>query len=35
MKLPSKGSWRLRAFAPADTKHLKTWSAKYDYVTVK
>ncbi len=27
MKLPSKGSWRLRALAPADAKHLKTWSA--------
>ena len=35
MKLTTKGSWRLRALAPADAKHLKTWSARYDYVTVK
>ena len=35
MKLPSKGSWRVRAYAPADAKHLRTWSARYDYVTVK
>ncbi|HET6351614.1 MAG TPA: carboxypeptidase regulatory-like domain-containing protein [Coriobacteriia bacterium] len=35
MSLPSKGSWRLRAYAPGDTDHLATWSAKYDYVTVK
>ena len=35
LRLPSKGSWRLRALAPADAKHLRTWSARYDYVTVK
>jgi len=35
MKLTSKGKWRLRAYAPADSKHAATWSKKYDYVTVK
>ena len=35
MKLPCKGSWRLRAFAPADAQHLKAWSGGIDYVTVK
>lgn len=32
--LPSRGKWRLRAYH-ADSGHLKTWSSKYDYVTVK
>ena len=35
MKLTSRGRWRLRAYAPADSKHAATWSTKYDYVTVK
>jgi len=35
MKLTSKGKWRLRAYAPADSLHAATWSTKYDYVTVK
>ncbi len=35
MKLTSRGSWRLRAYTPADSKHAATWSKKYDYVTVK
>ena len=35
MKLTSKGSWRMRAYAPADSKHAATWSSKYDNVTVK
>lgn len=34
MKL-TKGTWRLRAYAPADGQHAATWSAKYDTVTVK
>jgi hypothetical protein len=35
LQLPSKGTWRLRAYAPADSRHAATWSAKYDYVKVK
>jgi hypothetical protein len=35
IRLPYKGKWRLRAYAPADSKHPKTWSSKHDYVTVK
>ena len=35
MRLSTKGSWRLRAYAPADTGHLRMWSSKFDYVTVK
>ena len=35
LSLTSKGAWRLRAYAPADSEHAKTWSSKYDYVTVK
>lgn len=35
MKLTSKGKWRLRAYAPADSLHAATWSSGYDYVTVK
>lgn len=34
VSLPYKGKWRLRAYAPADSKHAATWSA-FDYVTVK
>jgi hypothetical protein len=35
VKLPYKGKWRLRAYHPADAKHVAGWSAKYDYVTVR
>jgi|GEM_PF-6691476 len=35
MRLAYKGKWRLRAYAPADSKHLARWSSAYDYVTVK
>ena len=35
VKLPIKGTWRLRALAPADTYHKATWSRGYDYVTVR
>ncbi|HET6350744.1 MAG TPA: glycosyl hydrolase [Coriobacteriia bacterium] len=34
MRLPSKGSWRLRAYAPSDAKHAATRSG-YEYVLVK
>ena len=35
VKLPFKGTWRLRTCAPADTHHKATWSRGYDYVTVR
>ena len=35
VKLPHRGKWRLRAYAPADTLHAAAWSSGYDYVTVK
>jgi len=35
LKLPYRGYWRLRAYAPADSIHAATWSSSYDYVTVK
>ena len=35
IRLSKAGRWRLRAYAPADSKHVKAWSSKYDYVTVK
>ncbi len=35
MRLTSRGKWRLRAYAPADSGHAKTWSRGFDYVTVK
>lgn len=35
IRLPYKGRWRLRAYAPADSKHAAAWSSRYDYVTVK
>lgn len=34
LKLGTKGSWRIRACALADSKHSKSWS-KYSYVTVR
>jgi len=35
IKLPYKGRWKVRAYAPADSGHLATWSSGYDYITVK
>ncbi|HET6351616.1 MAG TPA: hypothetical protein VFG89_05755 [Coriobacteriia bacterium] len=35
MSLPSKGTWKLQAKAPADSLHADTWSSKYDKVKVK
>ena len=35
VKLSIKGTWRLRAQAPADSLHKATWSRGYDYVTVR
>jgi hypothetical protein len=35
IKLPYKGTWRLRAYAPADSSHAAKWSSDYDYVKVK
>jgi len=35
MKLSTRGTWRLRALAPADNGHAATWSSGYDYVTVR
>ena len=35
MRLAKAGKWRLRAYAPADSGHVATWSSGYDYVTVK
>jgi len=35
IRLPYKGRWRLRAYAPADSGHASAWSGRYDYVTVK
>lgn len=35
VRLPYAGKWRLRAYAPADTGHVASWSSGYDYVTVR
>lgn len=35
IRLTSRGKWRLRAYAPADSGHAAAWSSGYDYVTVK
>jgi hypothetical protein len=32
--LGSKGTWKLRAFAPEDARHAATWSTSH-YLTVK
>jgi photosystem II stability/assembly factor-like uncharacterized protein len=34
VRLPHKGRWRLRAYAPADDLHAAAWSSGYDYVSV-
>jgi len=35
VRLPRAGKWRLRAYAPADSRHAASWSGGYDYVTVR
>jgi len=35
VKLTATGSWRLRAYSPADSAHAATWSSGYDYVSVR
>lgn len=35
MKLTSRGSWRVRAYAPADSLHAAAWSSGYDYLSVR
>ncbi len=35
VRLPYKGYWRLRAYAPADAWHAAAWSSGYDTVLVK
>lgn len=35
VRLTSKGTWRLRAYAPADSRHVKAWSSGYDTVRVQ
>lgn len=35
LKFPSRGKWRVRAYAPTDAAHRARWSAKYDYITVR
>ena len=35
VRLTSKGTWRLRAYAPADGRHVKAWSSGYDTVRVE
>jgi hypothetical protein len=35
IRLPYTGKWKVRAYAPADSGHLATWSSGYDYITVK
>jgi len=34
VRLPYAGKWRLRSYAPADSRHASAWSSSYDYVTV-
>ncbi len=35
IRLTSSGTWRLRAYAPADSGHAASWSSGYDYVAVR
>ncbi len=35
IRLSSRGKWRVRAYAPADSGHAAAWSSGYDYVTVR
>lgn len=34
IKFPTKGTWRIRAYMPADAEHAASYSS-YDYITVK
>jgi len=35
VRLPYRGTWRLRAYAPADSRHAATWSRGYVYVRAR
>ncbi len=35
IRLPYRGTWRLRAYAAEDASHTAAWSSGYDYVTVR
>jgi hypothetical protein len=35
IRLPYRGSWRLKAYAPPDAAHAGTWAVGYDSVTVR
>jgi len=35
VRLPYKGKWMLRAYAPRDSLHAATWSSGYDHVIVR
>jgi len=35
VRLPRTGTWRLRAYVPADAQHAAAWSKGYDYVRVR
>ena len=35
IRLPYRGTWRLRAYATEDASHTAAWSHGYDYVTVR
>jgi photosystem II stability/assembly factor-like uncharacterized protein len=34
IRLPTRGTWRMRAYAPADAAHAAAWSSGYDYIRV-
>lgn len=35
IRLPYKGRWKLRAYAPRDAGHSATWSPRYDYISIR
>jgi hypothetical protein len=35
LSLPRRGTWRLRAYHPADGGHAGSWSSGFDYVKVR
>ncbi len=35
VRLPYAGTWKVRAYAPADLGHAATWSSGFDYVKVR
>jgi len=35
MRLDRAGTWRVRAYAPADGSHVARWSSGYDYIRVR